>query len=926
MPDNGAVPATLGRQRLDACLGPTQMLRALRDQAGLFGLLGAWHDSAAVVGFSPVRRLSAEEDPFAAMRDLPRVHGAGGFGGGWVGALGYQLGGLVERLPPAPPRPIPMPAFSLAYYDHVLVHDRGGWWFEALVDAGNRERIDGQLRLIQELLDRPSEPAGRSECGDFVGYPDGPGHRDAIRATLGHLTAGDIFQANVCRRFETEFRGDPLDAFCAGFERLGPRYGAFLRTPQGAIASFSPELFLRRKGRAVRTSPIKGTAPLESDVDELIASPKNRAENVMIVDLMRNDLGRVCLPGSVQVEDLARAERHTGVWHLVSDVVGELAPDEDDASLLRATFPPGSVTGAPKVRAMEVIHEVEATGRETYTGAIGYVSPRAGMELNVAIRTFEFAAGKVWLGAGGGVVVESTPQGELVETLVKAAPLVAAIGARLDAAERQTLAPADHERAPLLALPAAAATLPSVDPAAGLFTTLLVVDGRPVDLEPHLTRLATSVADCYGSSLPADLADRVRAMAARLLGRHRLRITVAPDSQGIGEPQLTSVPLAERSGAWRLVPVVIAGGLGPHKYDDRRRLDAVEPAKGTWSATCDALVSDCDGSLLETGRGNLFVVTDDAVHTPALDGRLLPGVTRQRVIEELEAVGIDVVLRRRITLDDLTDAAEVFVTGSLDGVRSVSSVDGAGGWDCGPTTAWLASRMLLREPSTRRVALGIRRRENPIRLLLIDNFDSFVYNLDQCLRELGAHTEVVRNDAIGVDEISSAVELGRVQGIIVSPGPGTPADAGVSSAVIEHLGASVPILGVCLGHQCIAEVYGARVVRAETVVHGKQSLVHHDGSGVFAGLSGPLLAGRYHSLVVSEQTLPPDLRATAHTAGGVLMGIRHRELAVEGIQIHPESILTRQGHPMLANFLRACGEAEVRDPHLLREGVRSRVE
>jgi len=465
--------------------------------------------------------------------------------------------------------------------------------------------------------------------------------------------------------------------------------------------------------------------------------------------------------------------------------------------------------------------------------------------------------------------------------------------------------------------------LPLVDQSAGLFTTLLVVDGRPVDLDRHVTRLAKSVAYCYGSDLPATLPARVQARASRLRGRHRLRITVVPDSAGIGEPSLDSVFLPKRpAAAWRLVPVVVRGGIGPHKYNDRRFLDAVEPAAGTWSAECDALLCDADGALLETGRGNLFVVTDDAVHTPALDGRLLPGVARQRVIEQLKGVGIDVA-QHRLTLDDLAHATEVFVSNSVDGARPVSSVDGAGAWDPGPTTSWLGTRLPVRERPPRPVELDTGPPGGGVTLLLIDNYDSFVYNLDQYVRELGAHTEVVRNDAIRVEEIATAVEQGNLQGIIISPGPGTPAEAGASKAVVEHLGSSVPILGVCLGHQCIAEVYGARVVRADVVVHGKRSLVHHDGSGVFAGLDGPLLAARYHSLVVSEEPLPPELRATAHTASGVLMGIRHRALSIEGIQIHPESILTRQGHHILGNFLRTCSSPQVRGPHPLREGVRS---
>ncbi len=222
----------------------------------------------------------------------------------------------------------------------------------------------------------------------------------------------------------------------------------------------------------------------------------------------------------------------------------------------------------------------------------------------------------------------------------------------------------------------------------------------------------------------------------------------------------------------------------------------------------------------------------------------------------------------------------------------------------GPVTSWLGTR--LWNPPTRRRSPPRQRGGLDVSLLLIDNYDSFVYNLDQYVRELGAHTTVVRNDETSADEIAAAVEQGRFHGIVISPGPGTPADAGVSTEVVERLDASVPILGVCLGHQCIAVAYGAVLSKAEPIVHGWQSLVCHDGRGVFQGLDGPLLGGRYHSLLVVEPSLPRELMATAHTPNGTLMGIRHRDHPVEGIQLHPESVLTPLGHHLLANFLRTC--------------------
>ncbi|MBU1694555.1 MAG: aminodeoxychorismate/anthranilate synthase component II [Verrucomicrobia bacterium] len=184
-------------------------------------------------------------------------------------------------------------------------------------------------------------------------------------------------------------------------------------------------------------------------------------------------------------------------------------------------------------------------------------------------------------------------------------------------------------------------------------------------------------------------------------------------------------------------------------------------------------------------------------------------------------------------------------------------------------------------------------------ILVIDNYDSFTYNLVQYLGELGADVRVVRNDAANVDEVA-AMDAER---LVISPGPGTPNEAGISCAVIERLGASVPLLGVCLGHQCIGQVYGGRVVRAGRLMHGKTSLIRHTGRGVLAGLPDPFEAIRYHSLLVERATLPPDLEITAETDEGEIMGLQHRRYPVFGVQFHPESILTPHGMQILRNFL-----------------------
>jgi len=189
-------------------------------------------------------------------------------------------------------------------------------------------------------------------------------------------------------------------------------------------------------------------------------------------------------------------------------------------------------------------------------------------------------------------------------------------------------------------------------------------------------------------------------------------------------------------------------------------------------------------------------------------------------------------------------------------------------------------------------------------VLVIDNYDSFVYNLVQYLGELRVECVVVRNDEISLEDVWG------YQGVLLSPGPGTPDQAGVCMDVIRRYAGEVPIFGVCLGHQAIAEVYGATVSRAPELLHGKTSLVSHDGRGVFEGLPTPMTATRYHSLAVEPQTVPDVLEVSARTDSGVIMGIRHRELAVEGVQFHPESVLTEGGHRMLANWLVACGDAD----------------
>ena len=496
--------------------------------------------------------------------------------------------------------------------------------------------------------------------------PGAAGHLAAVEECRERIAAGEIFQANVCLRLEGRWAGDPLDLFARAAGALEPRHAGVVAGPWGAVCSLSPELFLRREGRRVVTEPIKGTAPRQAGARHaLVASAKDRAENVMIADLMRNDLGRVCEYGSIEVPELVEPRPGPGVWHLVSTVAGRLRPEIGDADLLRASFPPGSVTGAPKIQAMRVIAELESSGREAYTGAVGYASPLAGLELNVAIRTFELRGERVWLGVGGGIVADSEPARELEECLVKARPVVAAAGGQVAAS-----APRAVVAGPPRALDGAA---DRPDPALGVFSTLLVRDAAAVDLEAHLARLRGSVEELYGQTLPDDLERRVgrgcgRAPARAPAGAGRAR----GRRRGGRGGRLRAVGRAHRPEPVTLVPFALPGGLGAHKWRDRRLLAELERRGGGVP-----LIVDLDGEVLEAGHANVWVVEDATLVTAPLDGRLLAGVVRERLAAAAADAGLE-AREEPLTLARLAAADEVLLTSSLRGVHPALCA-GAGG-------------------------------------------------------------------------------------------------------------------------------------------------------------------------------------------------------------------------------------------------------
>jgi para-aminobenzoate synthetase component I len=397
---------------------------ALRDDPGLVLL-------ESMPGFGHLGRRSflASRPQRVATGGLDALDGSSDcWQAGW---LSYDLGRAIETLPDSAADQFQLPPLALGRYPAHLEFDH--------LRREVRVRGDGDPSHLVRALEAAAidDPVHRS-LRSWTSSLSRPAYEAAVRRAIEYIRAGDVFQVNLAQCLGTAWSGDPFGLY-AQLRRSSPGpFMAFVRLAGVDVISASPERFLRRRGAMVETRPIKGTRPRGRTVrdDRMLAaelrrSEKDRAENVMIVDLARNDLGRVADYGSVHVRRLCALERHPGVHHLVSVVEGEVEAAIGPAEIVRATFPPGSVTGAPKIRAMEIIEELEPVRRGVYCGSVGWVDPSGDLELSVAIRTFVAAQGQLSLHVGGAVVADSDPSLEWQETMHKAARLLAAAGGEL---------------------------------------------------------------------------------------------------------------------------------------------------------------------------------------------------------------------------------------------------------------------------------------------------------------------------------------------------------------------------------------------------------------------------------------------------------------------------------------------------------------
>lgn len=365
--------------------------------------------------------------PLETLPDLPP------FQGGLAGYFSYEFGTTLETIPRAIVDDLNVPDFMVGFYDVVLAFDhkrRQSWIFSSGLPTGDIEVAEERLNAIKaRLFEDKIYPLERLFRGGNLYSPfDSHSYVPLVQKVIDYIYAGDIYQANLTRRYQTYYVGDPYNLYRRLRYRNPAPFAAYIKDEEHIIASASPERFLKLTGDTVETKPIKGTArrDLKNPVHDrqlavdLMDSEKDRAENLMIVDLMRNDLSRVCTPGSVQVPKLLDVETYATVHHLVSTVVGQLDDGNTCIDLLKATFPGGSITGAPKIRAMEIIAELEPTCRGVYCGSIGFIGFDGSMDLNIAIRTFVLTKDILTFQVGGGIVADSDPLAEYEETRTKA--------------------------------------------------------------------------------------------------------------------------------------------------------------------------------------------------------------------------------------------------------------------------------------------------------------------------------------------------------------------------------------------------------------------------------------------------------------------------------------------------------------------------
>ena len=646
-----------------------------------------------------------ESDPFDTLRGvlshskLPDLHSALPLCSGLLGYFAYDLKDCLERLPRTSIDDLGLPLMYLVAPAIIVVHDRVSrtTTLSAMRLQGDDTRFRKDVTRFKEALGvevTPSKPArrGAGKCASAFSRAE---YLAAVETIRKYIVEGDVYQVNMSQRFEAPFDGDPFDCLTTMYAANPAPFFAYINANDHQIVSTSPERFIKLENGSVETRPIKGTrprgkTPAEDGAlrKELEASAKDEAELSMIVDLLRNDIGKVCQPGSVRVLEHKRLEAYQNVYHLVSIVRGELDPGMDAVDLLRATFPGGSITGCPKIRAMEIIDELEPVRRHIYTGSIGYLGFDGTMDLSIAIRTATFTSGKVVFSVGGGIVFDSDPASEFEETLHKGRTLMNALDAT--SAEEGSDSTVWHDGA---FKPSATASAPldceGLAFGFGFFETLRVQAGRPILLAAHVRRFELAWREFFQSSPPDVTWEDV---IAQLIRRNRLTnasavvklVAAAGRPNGTrpaqvlfasAKPYSSRAALSSRPGLrLRVYPHARHTPLASHKTLNYMYYKLA----GDWAkrhGADEALILNTDHSVSETNTANVCCVFGNTAYFP-ISEHALPGTMAAEVRRLLSRWGM-IVDDRRLTVEDLLAADHVFLTNSLMGAVPVVSLHDA---------------------------------------------------------------------------------------------------------------------------------------------------------------------------------------------------------------------------------------------------------
>ncbi len=699
---------------LGACLadrpGTVVLLSGTRLDCARYHIMGAWPWLALKACGRQVelaidgRCFRFEADPLEVVRWLldtcrfPRPWpGSRPLAAGLMGYLAYDLKDLLEPgLPATAVDDLALPHLVLYSPEVVIVKDR----HTGRMSAYGLQRQEGanagaRLKELQAMCKRqpePWEPLRRPE-GGFVSTFARDDYLAAVSRIREYIAAGDVYQVNLSQRFTIGFDGDPYGLFAHLFQMNPAPFFAFVNAGDHQVVSTSPERFIHRSGSTVETRPIKGTRPRSSDktldaasCQDLLESVKDGAELAMIVDLLRNDMGKVCRAGSVKVIEHKRVEAYSNVYHLVSVIQGELEPGRDAVDIVRAAFPGGSITGCPKVRAMEIIDELEPCRRHVYTGSMGYFSFHDTMDLSIAIRTATVVDSRLVFSVGGGVVYDSDPAAEYQETLDKGRTLMEAFGGRQKSRPggqvwiNGCIRPQTRARVPAASL--------GLQYGFGFFETIRSLAGQQPLLERHLARFERSWKELFALPSPGvhwqAVIDQV--LAANDLEKASAAVKIlAAYGTGRHRPFDYNLVVSARPYIHRLKALEVeALDLVTYPYRRQSPLAAHKSLNylyywqaGQWATQNgghEALVLNSDGTVSETNTAGLLVVRGNEVILP-LSEACLASVMTAAAARMLEQMGYKVD-SRALEVADLKVADGVFLANALMGMVPVRTLDG----------------------------------------------------------------------------------------------------------------------------------------------------------------------------------------------------------------------------------------------------------